>query len=170
MIKNKLWIAIGLLVLTACSDWPPAVGNVGEINALPANEKAIRAFGITDHEVSLITQRLADLDYIFFNSQSKITDKSIADMARLKCMRQIVIEDCSLVTDDGLKSFQIYPSLRELILKNGIQISNRGLENLVELKKLQLLHISNWPKVEHDDLDRLRKSLPHCNIKDITGK
>ena len=169
-MNNKLWIAIALLVLSACSDWPPAVRNSKEIVALPSNTKAIRGIAITDKEVSDIVQRFSDLDYIYLNSKSKVTDNSIGTMASLKCLRQIVIEDCSLITDDGLKFFQSYPALRELILKDGIQLSNRGLQQLAELKKLQLLYISNWTKIQPSDLDKLRKALPQCTIKDTTGK
>ncbi len=170
MMNNRLWIAIVLLILPACSDWPPAVRNSKEINALLSNTKAVRGIGITDNEITDIIQRFADLDYIYINTESKITDKSIAAMASLKQLRQIVIEDCSLVTDNGLKSLQSYPALRELILKKGTQLSSRGLQYLASLKNLQLLYISNWSKIKPRDLDELRKALPNCIIKNTTGK
>ncbi len=169
-MNNKPWIAIALFILTACSDWPPAVRNSKDIAALPSNTKAVRGINVTDNEITDIIQHFAELEYIYVNSQSKITDKSIAAMASLKHLLQIVIEDCSLITDDGLKSFQTYPVLRELILKNGTQLSSRGLQYVASSKSLQLLYISNWPRIKPSDLDELRKALPQCNIKDTTGK
>ena len=170
MMNNKLLIAASLLVLTACSDLPPAVRNSKEVVALPSTTKSIRGIAITDNEVSDIVQRFPFLDYIYLNIKSKVTDKSIGAMAPLKHLQHIVIEDGSLITDDGLKSFQSYPALRELVLKNGTQLSSRGLQNLAELKKLQLLYLSNLTKIKPGDFDELRKALPQCTIKDTTGQ
>jgi len=49
-------------------------------------------FEITDNEVLDIIQRFVDLDYIYINTQSKVTDKGIAAMASLKHLRQIVMK------------------------------------------------------------------------------
>ncbi len=169
MNKNKLWIAFGLLFLAGClggSEWPPAVTTVDEIKALPSDTVHIRGIGITDREISVITERFPELCYIYINSRSKITNKSLADLAQLKHLRKVAIINCSLLTDDGFKNFLLYPALKELSLENGPQITGRGVQNLSFLKHLQLLDLSGgMPQVTINDIDHLRQAIPNCNIR-----
>ncbi|WP_146440441.1 leucine-rich repeat domain-containing protein [Crateriforma conspicua] len=169
----NLWPALCgsfLLLVTSsgCSlgtHWPPAVSSASDIDQLPQTQRDIRGINLGEPEILLIANRFSNLDYLFLNSHSTITDTSAIAVARLEKLRQIVINDGSDLTDKGLAAISEMVALRELIIDNGEHLTNASLDSLARNRRLKLLYLNGCPNLTSEAKARIREQLPNCKIR-----
>lgn len=92
----------------------------------------------------------------------KITDDDCKVLARLQNLQTLVLKN-NPVTDRGVPSIA---SMKLRILElSGTLITDRALVELAECKSLEKLKLVNCKGLSSTGLDRLKKSLPHCQVK-----
>jgi hypothetical protein len=154
------------LAATSClpvSDWEPPVTTNEDVERLPKSQKSIRCIDIEDLQLLGVAEHLTQLEFLYVNSKSTITDRGVVALRRLKYLRQVVLMNCSLITDDGLNVFGDMSSLMELVMDRGSLITDEGLIHLSRNKKLREIGFSRFPRVTKAGVQRLQHSLPNCN-------
>jgi hypothetical protein len=73
--------------------WPPAVSSKTEIESLPTSQRDLRGIGIGDQELQVIADRFPQLDYLFFNAESRVSDQGVAWLAKATNLYEVVIEN-----------------------------------------------------------------------------
>jgi hypothetical protein len=158
-------VAILAVGLAACGDWPPVVETVSDVHRLPAEQRDVRCVKCGQAEVDAIAQRLRGLDYLFFNSESTVTDPGIRAIATIRTLRQLVVRDASQVSDEGVKTLSGMPSLRELMLYDAARVSDKGLLTLADSRGLVMLYVSGAPHVTEGAVQQLRTRMPNCSVR-----
>jgi hypothetical protein len=162
---------VGLMIsagLAGCgrpvSYWPPAVTSAHEIRALPVTQRDLRGIGLCDADIRLITVRFRDLDYLYLNSQTKVSDAGVAHLQRCEKLRQVVIMDGGGLTDAGVRMLADLPGMRELMIERAPKLTDATLRFLGQKTRLQIIHLIQCPGLSDAAKARLREVLPGCEI------
>jgi hypothetical protein len=157
--------AIGCLPV---SDWEPPVTTKEDIERLPKHQNSVRCIDIGDLQMLTVGEHLAQLEFLYINTKSTITDEGIVALRSLKHLRQVVLMNCSLLTDDGLNVFGEMTSLTELMMDGGTLITDEGLWHLSGNRNFRTISFSHFPRVTNAGVQRLRQSLPGC--RDVNSR
>lgn len=112
------------------------------------------ASAITDDGLALIAGHtgLENLDI----SYSKVTDRGLKHLARLKKLTILDLEGCQ-ITDDGLAELSGLSDLKWLLLPE-TRVTGEGLEHLKDLKKLTLVSLPR--DVPKERKQRFQRAMP----------
>ena len=105
LVRLVLFMVCAATSCLPVSDWEPPVTTKEDIERLPNNQKAVRCIDIRDLQLLAAVEHLTQLDFLYVNTKSVITDQGVAGLRRLKYLRQVVLMNCSLITDDGMSVF-----------------------------------------------------------------
>lgn len=147
-----------------CSRWPPAVKSKAEIEALPVSQPEIRGIGIGDQELQIIADRFQDLDYLYLNSTSRVSDLGVSRLSKLVKLHQVIIEDGQYLTDQSISVLAGLPSIEELIVTNGPLLTDTSLVHLGRNPRLGLIHLQNCPKLSNSAKAAFLAAHPKCQI------
>jgi len=147
------------------SHWPPAVTSVSDIEQLPTTQRDIRAIDIGDTELRLIVERFPNLDYLYLNSNSKITDAGLIGIQNLENLRQVVINDGSELSDNAITALASLPALTELIIDEADGLTDASLDVLGEKTNLRLLYLNGCSQFQSEAKDKIRGRLDSCKIR-----
>ena len=146
------------------SYWPPAVTSKADIEKLPTSQRDIRGIGIGDQDLQLIADRFPNLDYLFLNSNSSVSDQGITRLSKLSKLHQVVIEDGSHLSDQSVVVLAELPSLHQLIITNSPQLTDASLSVLGNKKQLKILYMFKCPSLTNRGKSELKNALPKCEI------
>lgn len=161
-------VALMFVAIVGCmpvADWPPAVASRADILELPSSQRDVRCIGINDEILAELANHLPELDYVYINSESTISDEGIESLQSLSKLRQIVIEDCSMLTDQSVSALATLPILKELLLKNGSNISETAFNRFDGNQRLRLLDLDGFPQLTPKAITRLHEALPNCDVR-----
>jgi hypothetical protein len=127
--------------------WPLVVSTVGDIENLPVTQRDIRCIKCGEAEAAAIALRLQHLTYVYFNTTSIVTDRSILALARITSLRQLVVADASRLSDVSLSTLSKLSNLREVMLDNASGITDIGLQELAQRHTLERVYLSEAPKL-----------------------
>jgi hypothetical protein len=170
MLTRKSTRLAGLLAFAALvgcrpvSYWPPAVTSARDILALPATQSDLRGIGLGDEDLRLIAEQFPDLDYLYLNSDSTISDAGVAHLGRAEKLRQVVITNGSRLSDAGVHTLASLPGLRELIIEVAPNLTDASLSVLADKKQLRIVQLIRCPGLNEPAKAHLREVLPRCEI------
>ena len=159
-----LFMVCAVISCLPVSEWEPPVTTKEDIERLPKNQKAVRCIDIGDLQLLAAVEHLTQLDFLYVNTKSVITDEGVAGLRRLRYLRQVVLMNCALITDHGLSVFGEMSSLTELVMDRGSLITDVGLIRLSGNKNFRRIGLSRFPRVTKAGVQRLQQSLPDCRI------
>lgn len=114
----------------------------------------------SDNESFLLSKALTQTLWLKLNN-TKITDKSLVDIAKLSNLTRLHIENTK-ISDNGLIQLANLQNLEYLNLI-GTSITDSGLQRLSILKNLKKLYL--WKtKVTQAGADKLKRTLPNLTI------
>ena len=117
---------------------------------------ALRSEPATDAELTLLAD-VADQVYALNLAKAQVSDKGLAELAKLKNLSQLHLENSS-VTDSGLSYLSGLDRLQYLNLY-GTVITDEGVKHLEGLKHLQKLYVWKTP-VSYDKAQAMEKATP----------
>ena len=166
---TKLWwcLSVGLGLLTAsCHDGlSPVVSRAADVDAMPVDQRGIRCINCNDEVLNAVGHRFKNLDFLYINTQSMITDRGIAALARLPRLRQLEVTNASMLTDSSIPMLKQLSSSRELSLDGATKVSDKALISLTTNSKIDRLFLLNFPRISSDTVQKMREQLPECNIR-----
>lgn len=106
---------------------------------------------------------LAGLDQLqrLYIYGTRVTDEGVKAIAKLPHLHELWLSFD--VGDEGVKALRGHPELRELKL-NGLNNTDACLDDLASIKNLKKLEVRKDCRITNAGLDRLRTTLPNCNI------
>lgn len=154
--------------------------------------KKLRSLGIyecqlTDKGMEYIGQleNLEELDI----SQTKVTDEGLKHLKGLKKLKELILSDTA-ITGEGFKYLKELPNLRVLVVSPNVRVENlkylegmqleflniaknKGIDDsaipyLLKIKTLEDLIVFDT-RISEKGVEVLRKGLPKCSIRDVTG-
>ncbi|RFS14535.1 c-type cytochrome domain-containing protein [Emticicia sp. C21] len=115
---------------------------------------------LSDNESSIIT-KATDQTLWLRLSDTQITDKTLADVAKLTNLTRLHLEQTK-ITDNGLSQLSALKNLEYLNLI-GTKISDSGIRQLASLKNLKKLYV--WKtEVTPKGAEELKKNIPGISI------
>jgi uncharacterized membrane protein/mono/diheme cytochrome c family protein len=139
----------GLLVLPLSTDTPNIL-EVSAVNAADFNDTQAAQFNSLSQQI--VWLKLSD---------TKITDRTMAEVAKLKNLQKIHLENTA-VTDAGLKNLKGLPYL-EYVNLVGTQVTDAGLKELAACKSLKQVYV--WQtKATEAGVAALKQALPNVEI------
>ena len=128
--------------------------------------------GITDEAVKTIAESFPDLVRLNLASNSRLTDASAREIAKLKELEVLILVFCDF-GEFGMMHIARLPKLRALDIKGNFKIGNGGLRTLAALPALRSLEHRS-PAVMDDGMRNLAaaQNLTNLFIQDfaITGQ
>jgi hypothetical protein len=166
---TKLWwcltVGLGLLTATCHDGWSPVVSQSEDVDAMPVSERSIRCINCNDEVLNAIGHRFQNLEFLYINTQSKVTDQGIAVLSRLPRLLQLEVTNASMLTDSSIPMLKQLSSLRELSLDGATKVSDKALISLTTNSKIDRLFLLNFPRISSDTVQKMREQLPECNIR-----
>jgi hypothetical protein len=92
------------------------------------------------------------------------TDADVECLVRLSALRRLSLDRSIDLTDAGLATLAQLQGLKCLALNEADQITDDGLQSLARLTNLVALHIDLGRHMTPAGIERLRKSMPRCQI------
>jgi hypothetical protein len=92
------------------------------------------------------------------------TDADVECLVRLPALRRLSLDRSIDLTDAGLATLAQLQGLKCLALNEADQITDYGLQSLARLTNLVALHIDLGRHMTPAGIERLRKSMPRCQI------
>lgn len=143
--------ALNLLVMPVASEQ-----NLLEVSA-------VNAADFSDAKANVLTPLAQQIVWLKLGG-TKITDASLAELAKLKNLSKLHLENTT-VGDAGLKALKELPYLEYLNLV-GTRVTDAGIQNLATLKGLKSVYV--WKSaVTEAGVAQLRKARPDLSI--VTG-
>jgi len=133
-----LGMLFALTLLTGCGSYPPIVEDAGDIRKLPADQKYVRARGLSDGDLPALEhlQGLYHLDFMGGRAvkEAKITDRGLETLSKISL-----------------------PNLGYLMLGYNKNVSDDGLSFVAEMSGLEWVSLAACPKVTDDGLAYMAK-------------
>jgi hypothetical protein len=164
-IAARIAVIATLLIPACASGWPPVVSNAADVEALPTTQREIRCIDCDDDTLVAVGQRLEQLDYLFINDRSTVTDRGIQSLALLQHLRQLVIGNATTITDASLRIIKQLPALRELSIDQASLLSGDALLDLAKGSKLSLLFVFGTRDLSAQTIERVRQQLPGADVR-----
>lgn len=164
-LRSAIVVGFVAYVCSSCaSSWPPVVRNETDAQRLPETQRALRCINCDDAALNAIGRRFENLDYLFINESSNITDKGITGLAPLAKLRQLEVGNGSQLSDESIRNLRRLPGLRELSLDDATQISERAFIELTKGTRLTRLFILR-AEVSAEAQRIMRSEAPGCEMR-----
>ena len=122
------------------------------------------ALGITDAGLGrLANLQLPQLDHLSLGHSRRITDRGLADVARMSTLRSLGLLNCDRITSKGLAHLAGMVSLRRLDLRGCDGITDEALERLHGMYHLEELELAGC-QVTEQGVRKLQNALPGCRV------
>ncbi len=165
LVKIVLIVGVCLVLLTAAlgiwlwGGWgfvveafpTTTVRSVEQIQELSPDITNLRVMNGDDEKAQALSP-YQELTYLMFLGNSKLTDKGISELAKLKKLEDLTIRGNSSISNTGLASFMNFKNLKNLHLGSMGEITNEGISQLKDMKSLLSLSIYLSPKVTNEGI------------------
>jgi hypothetical protein len=158
------WLAIASAV-GSCGEWPPVVRRARDVETLPTTQREIRCVNCDDEALAAVARRFLDLDYLFVDAESRVTDEGVLAISTLRHLRQLELLSAVRLTDAGVRAVNQLSALEELSIDNAPQISSMALQSLGARTKLRRLFLRRCANADAETAQILRQRLAGADVR-----
>lgn len=155
------FVAIELVCISGCGDWPPIVDSGDDILHLPVDQQSIRARGLANADVPKL-KRLRQLRILDFSGGNAVMEAQINDVGlerlaglNLPHLETLTLGWCDNITDAGLAHIGTMPTIKYLGLTACPKITDAGLLDLAKSMSLTGLDLRGCPQITDDGIQQL---------------